>query len=154
VKARYLKIGLVAIAVVASSTLWYVLGRTPDVPVTSDGVLMVMTQRGGLCLEKDGTTVTCESSYRVYDNGSFTWHRAFTPGEMQELRSIIARTDFTSYGKNSNPACPSFADGIDLVLSFPAKHPGKEFTLCLLDIPKDDIGLRAIVKLLDKHAKQ
>lgn len=153
-RAWYLKIGLVGVAAIVAATLWYVLGRSGGAPITSGGVLMVMTQRGGLCGSSGQEGTTCESSYRVFNNGTFEGHRKFSASEMQELRSIIARTDFTAYDQNANPACPSFADGIDLVLSFPAKHPGKHFTPCLLDISQEDTGIRAIVTLLDKHAKQ
>ena len=153
-KARYLKIGAVCVAVIAAAFLWYLLGRTGGAPVTSGGVLMIMTQRGGLCSSDSQENAVCESSYRVFNNGTFEGHRRFSANEMNELRGIITRTDFTSYERNANPACPSFADGIDLALSFPAKHPGRQFTPCTLDIPEDDTGIRAIVTLLDKHARQ
>lgn len=147
------RIVLLVAAVLLMIAAWVVYGaKTAHSPAPKD-VLMVMTQRGGLCApDKDNPNGrVCEASYRIFNDGRFDRHEAFSKSEIQQLKEIIDRTDFTDYAENPVPACPSYADGVDLILSFPAKHPGEQFTLCQLQIPKDDAGFRAIVELLDKH---
>ena len=145
---RTRKFAIVTLVVLAAITgvIIYMMTRPAPEPRPSD-VVMVLTQRGGLC--QPGKP--CEASYRVFGDGRFERHENFSAGDIAQLKDIIQRTDFTAYGPNPEPQCPSFTDGVDLVLSSPLKHPGKQFTLCTLDIPENDQGLRAIVRLLDKQ---
>lgn len=106
--------------------------------------IMTVSSSGGMCA--DGI---CKSpSYRLYDSGKFEGHQKLSQAEVANLKQLIANTDFTAYGVDPSPSCPSFADGPDRILSFPQKHGNQKFTVCMLDVPSHDLTFSTIEKLI------
>ena len=73
--------------------------------------------------------------------------------ELAALKQVVDKTDFLKYSFDSNAFCQSYADGQDLVLTFPGRYEDQSFRPCSLAIPSDDTSIQYIKDFITNHSK-
>ncbi len=138
--------GVLSFGLIVAS-VWFVFG-SGFTDTVNRGTVMVVGYQGGLC--SDGE---CSVEYKLYENGVFEGHKKVSNEELAVLKQVIDKTYFLEYSFDSNAFCQSYADGQDLVLTFPGRYEDQSFRPCSLAIPSDDTSIQYIKDFITNHSK-